>query len=64
MRPLEGARAVLVSWDPELAAGSLTVRELDDPMLSAVWGERLTRLELRLPGTARGALQVQVEVRA
>jgi hypothetical protein len=29
-----------------------------------VWGERLTRLELRLPGTARGSLQVRVEVRA
>ncbi|GGP07048.1 heparinase II/III family protein [Nonomuraea glycinis] len=64
VRPLEGARDVLVSWDPELATGSLTVRELDDPMLSSVWGERLTRLELRLPDTARGALQVQVEVRA
>jgi hypothetical protein len=31
-------------------------------MLSEVWGEQLTRLELRLPGTARGAIEVRVGV--
>ncbi|WP_336204444.1 heparinase II/III domain-containing protein [Nonomuraea sp. LPB2021202275-12-8] len=63
VRPLDGARDVLVTWDPGPVTASLTVRELDDPMLRAVWGERLTRLELRLPDTARGSLQVRVEVR-
>jgi hypothetical protein len=40
------------------------VRELDDPMLTSVWGDRLTRLELELPGTAEGSVLVRVEVRA
>ncbi|MFI7635955.1 heparinase II/III family protein [Nonomuraea sp. NPDC049400] len=62
VRPPDGARAAVVSWDPEGATAALTVRTLDDPMLTQVWGERLTRLELRLPGTARGAFEVRVEV--
>ncbi|WP_425955483.1 heparinase II/III domain-containing protein [Xylanimonas sp. McL0601] len=43
--PLDGATPVRLSWPADLPA-SRTVRELDDPMLSAVWGERLTRVEL------------------
>ncbi|WP_457101756.1 heparinase II/III domain-containing protein [Microbacterium sp. P5_E9] len=43
--PLEGARPVRVRWSPA-ASARLVVRELDDPMLSTVWGERLTRLDL------------------
>ncbi|MDP4505493.1 heparinase II/III domain-containing protein [Nonomuraea turcica] len=62
VRPPDGARAVRLAWDPEVAAAVLTVRMLEDPMLSEVWGERLTRLELRLPGTARGAFEVRVGV--
>ncbi|MEU8107154.1 heparinase II/III family protein [Nonomuraea muscovyensis] len=62
VRPPDGARAALVSWDPAHATAALTVRPLEDPMLSSVWGERLTRLELRVPGTARGAFEVRVEV--
>ncbi|GAA3578811.1 heparinase II/III family protein [Nonomuraea rosea] len=61
VHPPDGARAALVAWDPARATAALTVRTLDDPMLSAVWGERLTRLELRLPDTPRGAFEVRVE---
>jgi hypothetical protein len=62
VRPPGGARAALLLWDPERATAAFTVRTLEDPMLSAVWGERLTRLELQLPSTARGAFEVQVGV--
>ncbi|MBT2229449.1 heparinase II/III family protein [Nonomuraea sp. NEAU-A123] len=62
VRPPGGARAVLVAWDPGVATAAFTVRALADPMLSAVWGDCLTRLELRLPGTARGAFEVHVGV--
>ncbi|WP_084772935.1 heparinase II/III family protein [Nonomuraea candida] len=62
VRPEDGARTVLISWDPAGATAALTVRTLEDPMLSDVWGERLTRLELALPGTPRGAFELRVEV--
>ncbi|NUW29884.1 heparinase II/III family protein [Nonomuraea sp. SMC257] len=62
VRPPDGARAALVTWDPARATAALTVRTLEDPMLSEVWGEHLTRLELRLPGTARGSFELRVEV--
>lgn len=63
VRPPGGGRGLALCWDPELAAGSLDVRELDDPMLTGVWGDRLTRLELALPGTAGGSVRVRAEVR-
>ncbi|GAT74166.1 heparinase II/III domain-containing protein [Microbacterium hydrocarbonoxydans] len=56
--PLDGASPVLVRWPAELTA-RMTVRELDDPMLSAVWGERLTRIEL--DASARDAAWITVE---
>ncbi|MFI7151187.1 heparinase II/III family protein [Nonomuraea sp. NPDC050022] len=62
IRPPGGARAVLLAWDPGVATAAFTVRTLADPMLSTVWGDRLTRLELRLPGTARGAFEVRMGV--
>ncbi|WP_081915701.1 heparinase II/III domain-containing protein [Saccharothrix sp. NRRL B-16314] len=62
VHPVAGARATLVAWNPSLASAALTVRELDDPLLRTVWGEKLTRLELRLPDTARGSLVIMVEV--
>jgi len=43
--PLDGARPVRVRWNPAVPA-RLVERDLDDPMLSAVWGPRLTRLDL------------------
>jgi hypothetical protein len=62
VHPVSGARATLVAWNPSLASAALTVRELDDPLLRTVWGEKLTRLELRLPEPARGSLMIMVEV--
>ncbi|MEU4364724.1 heparinase II/III family protein [Promicromonospora sp. NPDC023987] len=40
------ARALAITWDPAAADAELDVRDLDDPELAAVWGERLTRLRL------------------
>ncbi|MFD1150689.1 heparinase II/III domain-containing protein [Saccharothrix hoggarensis] len=64
VHPLDGARATLLAWDPGLASATLTVRELDDPLLRTVWGDELTRLELRLPDVARGSVVITVEVSA
>lgn len=43
---VEGADRALISWDPPQASATVTVRELDDPWLTDVWGKRLTRLEI------------------
>ncbi|GAB7193446.1 heparinase II/III family protein [Kineococcus sp. NUM-3379] len=56
-----GARELLLHWSaapgtPVRAA--LTPWELDDPLLRAVWGPRLTRLELRCGPAPTGALTV------
>jgi hypothetical protein len=40
------ARELSLTWDPDAVDAELDVRELDDPELSAVWGEHLTRLRL------------------
>ena len=57
--PLEGASPVRVRWSPAIPA-RLVERELDDPMLSTVWGERLTRLDLIAADVNR--LSVTVEL--
>lgn len=57
--PLEGAAPLRISW-PEDVDASLVVRELDDPVLSSVWGARLTRLDLDV--TTRESLAVAVEL--
>ncbi|WP_158848700.1 heparinase II/III domain-containing protein [Saccharothrix deserti] len=64
VHPPGETRATLLAWDPSLASADLTVRELDDPLLTSVWGDNLTRLELHLPDTARGGLVITVEVSA
>ncbi|NEE02959.1 heparinase II/III family protein [Phytoactinopolyspora halotolerans] len=64
VRPLDDARPVALRWDPGVVSATLTPRELDDPMLSDVWGPRLTRLDLHLPGRARGSFTLTVEVAA
>lgn len=56
--PLEGATPVRITW-PADAPHTLSVRELDDPMLSGVWGARLTRLAVGADG--RTELRVTVE---
>jgi hypothetical protein len=40
------ARALAITWDPDAVDATLDVRDLDDPELTAVWGEQLTRLRL------------------
>ncbi|WP_239539595.1 heparinase II/III family protein [Microbacterium sp. B35-04] len=57
--PLDGATPVRISW-PDGVTASLVVRELDDPMLTSVWGARLTRLDLDV--TARDSVTVTVEL--
>jgi hypothetical protein len=47
--PLDGAPAVRLRWPAEIPA-ILTMRTLDDPMLSDVWGTSLTRLDLDVTG--------------
>jgi len=57
--PLDGAPAVEIRWPADVVA-TLTRRPLDDPMLSAVWGQSLTRLELDV--TDRDSISVTVEL--
>ncbi|GAA1980313.1 heparinase II/III domain-containing protein [Microbacterium pumilum] len=56
--PLGDARPVRVAWDSGIRAATV-VRDLDDPMLSDVWGPTLTRIELDV--TARDRVVVTVE---
>jgi hypothetical protein len=59
---LEGAGSVRLHWEPADAPCAVTVRELDDPMLSEVWTDRLTRLEIDVTGAgAAGAFDLWVE---
>jgi hypothetical protein len=64
VRPLDGARTTLLAWDPSQATGHLSTLELDDPMLTAVWGKHVRRLELRLPDEAQGTFVITAEVHA
>lgn len=53
------ARVLSLTWDPDAVDAELDVRELDDPELSAVWGEHLTRLRLTARAEApSGTFQV------
>ncbi|WP_265521133.1 heparinase II/III domain-containing protein [Oerskovia flava] len=56
--PLDGATPVRLTWPVDVAV-QVHVQELDDPMLSDVWGQRLTRLDLDASG--RDELTVVVE---
>ena len=63
IQPLDGARTTRLTWDPATVTSSLTVRPLDDPMLSDVWGDHLTRLDLAVDDSAgHGSLVVTIEV--
>ncbi|WP_402469496.1 heparinase II/III domain-containing protein [Isoptericola aurantiacus] len=55
VRPLDDAAPVELRWPDDVPA-TATERPLDDPMLSDVWGDRLTRLDLDVTG--RDALRV------
>ncbi|QLD12390.1 heparinase II/III domain-containing protein [Microbacterium oleivorans] len=56
--PLDGAGPVRIAWAAD-APHTLEARDLDDPMLSDVWGRSLTRLEIGVDG--RTELRVTVE---
>ncbi|TXR56505.1 heparinase II/III domain-containing protein [Quadrisphaera setariae] len=55
---LDGAGRVRLAWSGDAVAASLEERRLDDPLLTAVWGERLTRLRLELSDTPVGCVEV------
>jgi hypothetical protein len=55
---LDGAGTVEVTWEP-VAPAALTVRNLDDRMLSDVWRERLTRIDITALGPV-GSLSLTV----
>lgn len=57
--PIEGAPPVRVRWQADIAATTIT-RTLDDPMLSTVWGETLTRIDLDV--TTRDNLSITVDM--
>lgn len=56
--PLDGATPVVIRW-PTGIRPALTVRRLDDPMLSDVWGDRLTRIELDVSARDRAWITVE-----
>jgi hypothetical protein len=61
---LDDAGTLRLSWAPGDAPGVVTVAKLDDPMLSDVWGERLTRLDIDVTALGRsGTLVVTVHER-
>jgi hypothetical protein len=62
--PLAGdGRGAVLRWKPGAAAVVVDEWLLDDPLLSDVWGERLTRLRFRMPDEhcAAGAFTLTVE---
>lgn len=57
-----GAGTVSVAWHPAHAPCSASVRGLDDPLLTGVWGNRLTRLEIDVTALGQdGTLELTVE---
>ncbi|WP_436521140.1 heparinase II/III domain-containing protein [Actinoplanes sp. HUAS TT8] len=57
----DGAGMLRLSWSPPVPCAT-TVRELDDPLLSDVWGDHLTRLEIDVSGLgAIGTLDLTVK---
>jgi hypothetical protein len=61
VRALDEAGAVRVRWSGDVGGAGLEVRELDDPMLSSVWGSSLTRLTLAVGSARSGAVAVTFE---
>jgi len=56
-----GGHSVTLAWEPADAPVTTTVRELDDPMLTDVWGWRLTRVEIDVTAIgAAGALELTI----
>ena len=59
--PVAGAGTVAIRWSPSTVHVSTEVRELDDPMLGDIWGDRLHRLVLSVGDAPVGTLTVTVE---
>jgi hypothetical protein len=59
---LDGAGTAVLTWEPASAPCAATARDLDDPMLSEVWGDRLTRLDIDVTTLGpTGTFVLQVE---
>jgi len=58
IRPREDATPVRLRWTGGLEARA-EVRELDDPMLTSVWGPRLTRISIDVTADDRFVLAVE-----
>jgi hypothetical protein len=59
---LDGAGVVGLTWEPAGAPAAVTVRELDDPLLREVWGDRLTRLDVDVTALGPiGSLELSVK---
>ena len=56
--PLDGAPPVTLTWNAQ-APATLTTRPLEDPMLSHVWGDRLTRLSIDVSGLDELSVRVR-----
>ncbi|GAA2978704.1 hypothetical protein JOD63_003048 [Microbacterium terrae] len=59
--PLDGATPVLVRWPDDVTA-RITPVDLDDPMLTAVWGARLTRLDLDVSHRDEVAVTIELDL--
>jgi hypothetical protein len=59
---LGGTGSVRLTWPrPPVVHARIQERPLDDPMLSSVWGDHVTRLALELGSDHQGSIQVLVE---
>jgi hypothetical protein len=57
-----GGGVLALTWAPAEVPGAIMVRELDDPMLSDVWGDRLTRLALDVTALGpAGTIELTIE---
>lgn len=58
-----GGRGVRLRWKPATAVVLVDEWQLDDPLLSGIWGHHLTRLRFRMPAETRaaGAFTLTVE---
>ncbi len=59
VRALEGAGVAMLSWSAAVVDVRVERRELDDPVVTQVWGDHLVRLTLTLDHPVRGAVDVR-----
>jgi len=58
---LGGVGTVVLTWHPETVTTMTEIRRLDDPVLSEVWGDHLTRLTIDVGDAPSGTLTVTME---